>query len=390
MDSEIPIGGKYLARDKIGSGSFGEVFNGVCIGTNENVALKIERIRSVRPQLENEYRIIRNLHGGIGFPRAYWYGVEAAYNAMATELLGLSLESLHKQCKSNFSLKTILMLADQGISRLEYLHSKFFIHRDIKPENFLIGLGRKSHVVHLIDFGLSKRYIDPANNKHIKYKEGKSLTGTARYVSVFTHLGIEQARRDDLESFGYMLIYLARGSLPWMGIMGKSKNEKYKLIGLCKAEKSLQELCYGLPQEFENYLSYCRALKFEQKPDYANLKRMFKEAFNRGQYVYDYIFDWDIRRTPSPRKTSSFARERKEKRDTESTLIREITPFENCVRRDYSPIKELNGKKETLKIEGFIRDPHSLLSTIGAFPTKQNSPIKTWLPLIDPAAKRAK
>jgi len=101
------------------------------------------------------------------------------------------------------------------ITRLESMHNNNFIHRDMKPDNFLMGLKGKAAVVYVIDFGLSKRYRDPKTGQHIPYRDGKSLTGTARYASVNTHIGIEQSRRDDLESIGYILLYLLKGSLPW-------------------------------------------------------------------------------------------------------------------------------------------------------------------------------
>jgi serine/threonine protein kinase len=107
------------------------------------------------------------------------------------------------------------MIADQMISRLEYMHNNNFIHRDMKPDNFLMGVGGKANTVYMIDFGLSKRYRDPKTGQHIPYRDGKSLTGTARYASVNTHIGIEQSRRDDLESVGYILLYLLKGTLPW-------------------------------------------------------------------------------------------------------------------------------------------------------------------------------
>ncbi|XLR00764.1 hypothetical protein HN51_055577 [Arachis hypogaea] len=106
------------------------------------------------------------------------------------DLLGPSLEDPFVYCGRKFSLKTVLMLADQMMTRIEYVHFKGFLHRDIKPDNFLMGLGRKANQVYIIDFGLAKRYRDSTTNRHIPYRENKNLTGTACYASCNTHLGI--------------------------------------------------------------------------------------------------------------------------------------------------------------------------------------------------------
>lgn len=230
----------------------------------------------------------------VGIPSVHWYGIEGHYNVMVIDLLGPSLEDLFAFCNRKFSLKTVLMLADQMLNRLEFVHAKNFIHRDIKPDNFLIGLNRRAQVVHLIDFGLAKKFRDPRTQQHIAYRENKNLTGTARYASINTHLGIEQSRRDDLESLGYVLMYFNRGSLPWQGLKASTKKEKYERIMDKKMSTPVETLCKHYPFEFSKYLNYCRSLRFEDRPDYSYLRRLLKDLFFKDQYVYDFVFDWTI------------------------------------------------------------------------------------------------
>ncbi|XVE97964.1 hypothetical protein REPUB_Repub03eG0064500 [Reevesia pubescens] len=210
------------------------------------------------------------------------------------DLLGPSLEDLFNFCSRKLSLKSVLMLADQMINRVEFVHSKSFLHRDIKPDNFLMGLGRRANQVYIIDFGLAKKYRDSSTHQHIPYRENKNLTGTARYASMNTHLGIEQSRRDDLESLGYVLMYFLRGSLPWQGLKAGTKKQKYEKISEKKVSTSIEALCRGYPTEFASYFHYCRSLRFDDKPDYAYLKRIFRDLFIREGFQFDYVFDWTI------------------------------------------------------------------------------------------------
>ncbi|XP_047312072.1 casein kinase 1-like protein 10 isoform X2 [Impatiens glandulifera] len=292
------IGGKFKLGRKIGSGSFGELYLGVNIQTGEEVGIKLEPVKTKHPQLHYESKIYMLLQGGTGVPSLKWFGVESEYNVMVIDLLGPSLEDLFNYCNRKFSLKTVLMLADQLINRIEYVHSRGFLHRDIKPDNFLMGLGRKANQVYVIDFGLAKKYRDLQTHKHIPYRENKNLTGTARYASVNTHLGIEQSRRDDLESLGYVLMYFLRGSLPWQGQRAGTKKQKYDKISEKKMLTSIEVLCKSHPSEFISYFHYCRSLRFEDKPDYSYLKRLFRDLFIREGYQFDYVFDWTILKYP--------------------------------------------------------------------------------------------
>lgn len=144
-----------------------------------------------------------------------------------------------------------------------------------------MGLNENANRVYIIDYGLAKQFIDPKTRKHIPFRSGKKLTGTARYASVNTHLGVEQSRRDDIECLGYTLVYLAKGELPWQGIKGGNRKQKYNNILEKKLAVSALQLCEGMPSEFVNYMQYCRTLNFEDKPDYVNLRKQFRVCFNK-------------------------------------------------------------------------------------------------------------
>jgi len=291
---ELRVGGKYRLGKKIGSGSFGDIYLGTTVTTGEEVAIKLESVKSRHPQLLYESKIYRILSGGVGIPNLNWYGVEGDYNVMVIELLGPSLEDLFMFCSRKFSLKTVVMLADQLLSRIEYIHSRSFLHRDIKPDNFLIGLNKRSNHVYVIDFGLAKKYRDPKTMQHIPYVDKKNLTGTARYASINTHCGIEQSRRDDLESLGYVLMYFNRGSLPWSGLKAATKKQKYEKIMEKKISTPIDVLCRGYPQEFATFLNYTRGLRFEDKPDYSYLRKLFSAIVAKEGIVFDYMFDWTM------------------------------------------------------------------------------------------------
>ncbi|CAA7028069.1 unnamed protein product [Microthlaspi erraticum] len=298
------IGGKFKLGRKLGSGSFGELYLGINIQTGEEVAVKLEPVKTRHPQLHYESKIYMFLQGGTGVPHLKWFGVEGEYSCMVIDLLGPSLEDLFNYCNRKFTLKSVLMLADQLICRVEYMHSRGFLHRDIKPDNFLMGLGRKANQVYIIDYGLAKKYKDLQTQKHIPYRENKNLTGTARYASVNTHLGIEQSRRDDLESLGYVLMYFLRGSLPWQGLKAGTKKQKYDKISEKKMLTPVEVLCKSQPSEFTSYFHYCRSLRFEDKPDYSYLRRLFRDLFIREGYQLDYVFDWTILKYPQSGSSS--------------------------------------------------------------------------------------
>ncbi|OBT82430.1 hypothetical protein VE02_08921 [Pseudogymnoascus sp. 03VT05] len=285
------VGNTYRIGRQIGKGTFGVVFSGTSIISGEVIAIKFEDVKAKQPQIGHEARIYKTLAGGTGIPRMHWFGTESNYNAMAIDLLRPSLEDLFNRCNRQFSLKTTLLLADQLILRIEYIHSKSFIYRDFKPENVMMGIAN-SNIVYMIDFGTAKAYCDPQTGLHIPYRENKSLTGTSSYVSINTHLGIEQSRRDDMESIGYIMLYFYRGSLPWQDITAPTLKQKYNSIMQKKMTTTIEDLCSGIPDEFATFLKYTRILRFDQKPDYSYLRKIFRDLFTRRGFHLDYVFDW--------------------------------------------------------------------------------------------------
>uniref|UniRef100_A0A0N4ZDN4 non-specific serine/threonine protein kinase n=1 Tax=Parastrongyloides trichosuri TaxID=131310 RepID=A0A0N4ZDN4_PARTI len=291
---DMVVGLKYRVKRKIGCGSFGDIFLGINVTNGEEVAIKMEETKARHPQLMYEYKVYRILNGGVGIPHIRYFGVEREYNCLVMDLLGPSLEDLFVFCGRRFTMKTVLMLVDQMIGRVEYVHVKNFIHRDIKPDNFLMGIGRHCNKLFLVDFGLAKKYRESRSRIHIPYREDKNLTGTARYASINAHLGIEQSRRDDMESLGYVLMYFNRGSLPWQGLKAVNKKQKYERISEKKISTPVEILCKGFPAEFSMYLNYCRGLRFDEAPDYMYLRQLFRILFRTLSHQYDYSFDWTL------------------------------------------------------------------------------------------------
>ncbi|GLT55950.1 hypothetical protein SLA2020_290290 [Shorea laevis] len=289
---EPRVANKFRLGRKIGGGSFAEIYLGTNIQTNEEVAIKLENVKTKHPQLLYESKLYKVLQGGTGIPNVKWFGIEGDYGVLVMDLLGPSLEDLFNFCSRKLSLKTVLMLADQMLNRIEFVHSKLFLHREIKPDNFLMGLGRRADGVYIIDFGLGKKYRDTITQQHIPYRNRGMCKH--EYSSMNTHLGIEQSRRDDLESLGYILMYFLRGSLPWQGLKAGTKKQKYEKICEKKVSTSIELLCQGYPTEFASYFHYCRALRFDQKPDYAYLRRLFCDLFIHEGFQFDYVFDWTI------------------------------------------------------------------------------------------------
>ena len=338
--------GRFSIGRKLGAGSFGEIHRGDDRDSGDQVAIKLEKSNSRVPQLSYESKLYNIFKNGCNIPKFYWFGTEGNYNVMVIQLLGKSLEDLAGQFPHHrLSLKTVLMLVDQMISSVEYIHKMNFIHRDIKPDNFVMGTGSTANQVFIIDYGLSKKYRDPCTHKHIRYVENKDLTGTARYASVNAMRGIEQSRRDDLEALGFVWLYLLRGDLPWMGLDGNNRKQKYARICRVKEQTTFESLCAGFPEEFVRYFYEIRQIRFTEEPDYAHLRKMFRKLFMKLGFFYDYVYDWS---KPENKEKIEIGNAKNKLAENLSEKGKRLNPKFPTITQNLNKTKSKRGAKDTI------------------------------------------
>jgi len=286
----------YIITKYISSGSFGDVFCAKHKHTNQEVALKIP-IKTDDKNGEESLLDEAKVYNALNKDRSDNCGIanikivknkELDKKIIIMDLLGPSLERMLKERKK-FRLKTIILLAIQMIDIIRYIHDKGYIHRDIKPDNFVLDTtnGQK---LYCIDFGLAKKYIKN-NGDHISFKRTNKFCGTARYASIAAHKGHEHSRKDDLESIGYLLVYLYRGKLPWQNLKHKDKKKRYNMIMEKKLSISEEELCEQLPREFLVYFKHVKTLDFDERPRYQALINMFKKLYDFKNYK-NCNFEW--------------------------------------------------------------------------------------------------
>ena len=293
---------KYRTIKKLGEGSFGKVYKAEYNG--EYYAIKFEDKAKGQNLLETEATIMSYLKGP-NIPAIKSFGYSGDYNILVMQLMGKSLEELFNK-RLKFSVKTTALLAYQMITVLQYIHDRHIIHRDIKPDNFVMGLNKENANLFLLDFGLAKKYRSSKTLEQYPFIKKKKLTGTARYASIHALEEMEQSRRDDLESVGYVLMYFLRGDLPWQGLKIKSKEDRYKKILDKKKETTSEQLCKNFPDEFREYLEYSRNLEYTEEPKYEKFRNKFYNLVcNKMNDNFDFIYDWTTESDLKKRKTNA-------------------------------------------------------------------------------------
>lgn len=299
METDTPldlIAGRWAIHNSMDIGGNGEVFEGRDIFLDETVAIKIALKPKMR-SLEYErdvYNRIWSFGAVIGIPKMLFYGSQQDKEVLVMTHHGMSIQHHFSRMEQTLSLKSVLMLGIQVVSRIEALHKAGLVHCDIKPQNLLAG-NRAKCVIHLIDFGATRPYISILK-RHISEDDRKGgFAGTDKYASISAHTGVGLSRKDDLQSLVYVLVYLFSGSLPWSNISIKDRGRHRRMVEDKKKTTSVNTLTSGMPLEVSIFADCIFKLGFREDPDYRLLRGLLRSALSGIRARNDSVFDWDGR-----------------------------------------------------------------------------------------------
>ena len=364
---------KYKLIRKLGQGSFGSIYQAQSKCSNKYYAVKLEEMRQNQFVLEEESIFLSYLNCP-RIPKLKTFGYSGSLIILVMELLGDSLDKIFDKLPSRkMSIRCVCNIAYQLLMIFEIIHNCNIIHRDIKPANVAIGFEGKSKFIYLLDFGLSKKYRSSKTKKHFPFVQGNKLIGNARYSSINALDGGTQSRRDDLESLGYLLLYLLLGRLPWQGHISHSKEDKYYKIREIKKNTTPEELCQGLPPQIQEYVEYTRNLEYEADPDYNYLKNLFLTILKHYNWEFDYYYDWDqVGLTGSEIKD----KEKDTKKDEMKINLEKVHEIPKLCTKISDLIEERKRSKDIFDQDRFVTDPEEEsqfnLSTYPAESTFEN------------------
>ncbi|KHN77422.1 putative serine/threonine-protein kinase [Toxocara canis] len=298
----------YKIIATIGEGGYGTVFEG-SDSNDRRVAIKAEKYSKSMLHVEVcAMKAAARVHAE-HICELIDYGTEKPhYIFVVMTLLGKDLHKLrNEQCDRCFSLSTAVRVGMQSLKAIEELHRGGYLSRDIKPGNFAIGLRENDQhkTIFLFDFGLAKKYVDK-NGKHYAPRGEVGWRGTTRYGSLRAHLRLDLGRRDDLESWLYMLVEITKGSLPWRRVKERVGVQAGKEMA---RDAGRAQFFHNCPQQYDNLLVLIDALKFEDDPKYDQIHRTLDEASIRKEkgIRMHSRFDWEPDSTTTRSTTLSIS-----------------------------------------------------------------------------------
>ena len=278
--------GHFKIIELVGQGGYGDIYKCEDLKTGQIHAIKVEYVALKKQALRRELDIIKVLDSPY-FPRFIAYDETDTYRFLVMEICGPSLSTLRRLMPSHhFTVSTILRLAVEMLRAIEAFHARGILHRDIKPSNFLVRASRR-YPLALIDYGLSRVYIDPVTGELEPPRHNPGFVGTGKYASLNAHTGRELGRRDDLLSWFYSLLELWLGKLPWA--VGRDKMKVYAL----KSQTDIKELLRGLPPQMAKVYSVIRHLSRDDMPDYKLITSLICAGMAQVGVTWHDPWDWD-------------------------------------------------------------------------------------------------
>lgn len=282
-EKELP---QFEFGPRIGRGAFGEISAIRCLSDNQMYAFKAEPLTGKKKILHIEINFVKIMSNIPYFPMYHSHGRTSTHTWLAMELLGPSLAIVAKRMPNNrLSLSTGLRVASLVMKGLQKFHEFGFIHRDIKPSNILLRRCRE-YPIAIIDFGLSRSYIDRTTKKHLPPRTHPGFRGTTVYASPYAHMHQEMSRRDDLISWYYMILDLMNGPLPW------KRHESGAEILHMKRRLPIGTLGAEITPQLEQIWTLISGMSYEDQPDYEQILKLLDEAIDENKIKWTDEWDW--------------------------------------------------------------------------------------------------
>ena len=254
---------------KLGEGPYSNVYCGTYFPGNIEVAIKMSKKISFYNYVSNEIKIYNKINGLNGIPKIYWAGKYNNHDIIVYQKLGKSLQKDFYDRNKTYDREKIERVGIEALNILESIHSKNIVHGDIKPICFHFE-NNYNNKLYLIDFGFASEFYNSFTGQHIQFKENVISLADNKFCSRNISKFNQKSRRDDIESLGYILIFLFKSFLPWESPIGKDKKD-------LSTSLDLNFVCYGLNDNIKEFIKYSWNLSFEEKPNYNYLRNLLNE-----------------------------------------------------------------------------------------------------------------